>query len=215
MSDTTSILELPMEPANRGPPNNQGNISLVATEMTTSSMQQQQQPIQSTNAGAGPVTLDQTTISQIVSGLQQASSTGATLLPSRDIPRNTDNITRDPHVQPNYIPQPNPNMSDNKQQMDYIQSYEETEDVIRNYNKNRQNQDSLDDIYTEIQGPLLLAVLYFLFQLPIFKKFLFQYFPALFMKDGNYSIYGFLFTSVLFGLLFYLLNKVTLFFNTF
>ena len=209
MSDTTSILELPMEPANRGPPNNQGNISLVATEM--SAAPNVQQPLH--NNSASPVTLDQTTISQIVSGLQQASSTGATLLPSRDIPRNTDNITRDPHIQPNYIPQP-PNTGD-KSQVDYIQNYEETEDVIRNYNKNRQNQDSLDEIYTEIQGPLLLAVLYFLFQLPIFKKFLFQYFPVLFMKDGNYSIYGFLFTSLLFGLLFYLLNKLTLFFNTF
>lgn len=198
MSDTTSILELPTDPAG---PGNQNHISLVASEIPQQS-QQQQHPGQ-------PVTLDQTTISQIVSGLQQATTTGVTQLPSRDIPRTTEAITQDPQIQPNYIPPVQP------QHQDYIQKDLQMETMIENYNKQMQKTDSLDEIYSEIQTPLLLAVLYFLFQLPVFRKCLFQYFPILFSKDGNYNIQGFLFTSILFGILFYFILKLSHFFNTF
>ena len=60
------------------------------------------------------VALDENTISQIVSGLQRASVNGATLLPSRDIPNTTTNISNDAQVQPNYVPPAPP------QQNDYI-----------------------------------------------------------------------------------------------
>ena len=87
--------------------------------------------------------------------------------------------------------------------------------MINGYNKNTHYKDSLDEMYSEIQTPLLLSVLYFLFQLPFFRKNLLTYFPILFSTDGNFNINGFLFTSVLFGLLFYLLNKVTNHFGAF
>jgi hypothetical protein len=197
MSDTTSILELPTDPA--GPVNQ--NISLVASEINTA------QPANNSK----PLTLDQNTISQIVSGLQQASVTGVTQLPSRDIPRTTEAITQDPQVQPNYVPQD----TNNQQPKDYIQNDEDMETMIQKYNKQMQKNDTLDDIYSEIQNPLLLSVLYFIFQLPVFKKFLYQYFSVLFSKDGNYNINGYLFTSILFSLMFYFVTKITLFFNTF
>ena len=81
--------------------------------------------------------------------------------------------------------------------------------MINDYNKNAQDNNSLDDMYNEIQVPLLLAVMYFLFQLPFFRKILFGYFPVLFSSDGNMNINGFLFTSALFGLLYYMINKIT------
>jgi hypothetical protein len=74
---------------------------------------------------------------------------------------------------------------------------------------------SLDDMYNEIQTPLLIAVLYFLFQLPFFKKFLFKYLPFLFSSDGNYNLNGFLLTSIAFGILFHFLIKTTTYFGTF
>jgi hypothetical protein len=114
----------------------------------------------------------------------------------------TIGISNDPHVQPNYVPPPQENT-------DYIRNYEQTSDMINDYNKNTQDNNSLDDMYNEIQVPLLLAVMYFLFQLPFFRKLLFGYFPVLFSTDGNMNINGFLFTSALFGLLYYLLNKIT------
>jgi hypothetical protein len=121
----------------------------------------------------------------------------------------TTNLSTDPQVQPNYVPLPPQNS------VDYIKEYEETSDMIDNYNRNANRQNSLDDMYNEIQTPLLLAVLYFLFQLPFFRKFLYSYFPVLFSNDGNLNINGFGFTSILFGLIFYILNKVTNHFSAF
>jgi hypothetical protein len=199
MGDTTNIFDLPTDPAGGG--NISNNISINSSEIS------KQQP-QLNNNNASGISLDQTTISQIVNGLQQASISGATQLPSRDIPMNTTGHSNDAQVQPNYVPLA-------ERQMDYIKDYEQTNDMIDNYNKNVNRNNSLDDMYNEIQTPLLLAVLYFLFQLPFFKRFLFGYFPVLFSNDGNYNINGFLFTSTLFGLLFYLLNKITNHFGTF
>ena len=197
MSDSTNILDLPTDPAGGG--NVSNNISITANEI-------KQQAPQSN----GGISLDQTTISQIVNGLQQASITGVTQLPSRDIPMSTNGITTDPYVQPNYVPE-----IPQQQQQDYIKNYETNEDMINNYNRNSQNADSLDEMYSEIQTPLLLAVLYFLFQLPFFRKNLYTYFPILFSVDGNLNINGFLFTSILFGLIFYMLNKITSHFGKF
>ena len=193
MSDSTSIMDLPTDPAGSG-----NNISITASENTI------QQP-QNTSS----MSLDQSTINQIVSGLQQASANGATQLHSRDIPMNTMMLNTDPQIQPNYVPEIPKNHTD------YINNYEDSNDMINNYNKNILRGNSLDETYNEIQTPLLISVLYFLFQLPFFKKLLFSYFPVLFSKDGNLNIYGFVFNSILYGLIFYLLNKATNNYNTF
>lgn len=196
MSDSTSILDLPTDPVGGG--NISNNITMSATEGLAQKSSQ-------SNAG---LSLDQSTISQIVSGLQQATISGATQLPSRDIPMATTGHSNDPQIQPNYVPQP-------QSSIDYIKSYDQTSDMINDYNRDAQQQNSLDNMYNEIQTPLLLAVLYFLFQLPFFRKFLFSYFPILFSNDGNFNINGFVFSSILFGMLFYTLNKVTNHFGTF
>ena len=187
--NTTSINDLPTDPANGGSVG--GNVSLVTNE-TKQQMQN------------GQLTLDQSTISQIVNGLQQASLAGATSLPSRDIPLNTEQLTQDTQVQPNYIPAPT--------SRDYIA---ETDDDINNYYRNEKVQNSLDSIYDELQGPLLLAVLYFIFQLPIFKKSLYKYLPFLCNTDGNYNINGLLFTGSLFGFIYYSLSKTVKHFSRF
>lgn len=208
MSDSTNILDLPTDPVGGG--NISNNISLNASEnIVIQGHHQSQNQNQSLGDGAAQgLTLDQSTISQIVSGLQQATISGATQLPSRDIPMTTTGHSNDPQVQPNYVPPPPNNI-------DYIKNHEDTSDMIDDYNKKRKHSDSLDEMYNEIQTPLLLAVLYFLFQLPFFRKFLFRYLPVLFSNDGNLNINGFLFTSTLFGLLFYLLNKITNHFGSF
>ena len=197
MSEATSILDLPTDPVGGG--NISNNVSINAQEISM--------PQNNSNANAS-MSLDQTTIHQIVSGLQQASATGITQLPSRDIPMTTSSISNDPQIQPNYVPPPQNNI-------DYIKNYEQASDMINKYNANTKMNDRLDDIYEEIQMPLLISVLYFLFQLPFLKKILYSYLPVLFSKDGNFNINGFLFTSVLFGMLFHLLMKVTSYFGTF
>jgi hypothetical protein len=191
MNDTTSILDLPTDPVNGG--NISNNINLNASELNTTKE----------SNGSPTLSLDQTTINQIVNGLQQASATGVTQLPSRDIPMTTNNITQDPYIQPNYIPPPT------QKSQDYIKNYETNEDIINSYNRNQNRNNSLDEMYSEIQTPLLLALLYFLLQLPFFKKQLYTYFPILFNLDGNYNIYGYLFSSILFGMMFYMLTRVS------
>jgi hypothetical protein len=200
VNTTTSIMDLPTDPANGGNMNN--NISINASE------QLPQTNMQNNNTS---INLDQNTINQIVNGLQQASTTGATQLPSRDIPMTTSNLTHDVSIQPNFIPPLPQSQSKN----DYINNYQETNDIINDYNSNLERSNSLDDMYNEIQVPILLAVLYFLFQLPFFRKFLFSYFPILFSKDGNLNINGYIFMSLLFGILFYLLNKINTHFGKF
>ena len=196
-NNSTSINDLPTDPAGGGSIG--GNVSFSANEKISTT--------QPTNTNQPSMSLDQSTIAQIVNGLQQASSSGLTQLQSRDIPRTTETLTQDEQIQPNYIPQTSNH--------DYIKENEDNEDIINNYNKNTEHDNGLDQLYDEFQTPLLLAILYFLFQLPIFKKYLYHYIPALFSKDGNTNLYGFVFTSGLFGFIYYMLSKTMVNFNKF
>ena len=67
---------------------------------------------------------------------------------------------------------------------------------------------TIDEIYYEYQTPILLIILYFLFQLPFIRKFLFAYLPFLFNMDGNLNLNGNIFKSVLFGIIYYILLKI-------
>jgi hypothetical protein len=196
--NTTSINDLPTDPTAGGSVG--GSVVNEVNNGQMGQQQQQQQP-QKNNS---QLSLDQITISQIVNGLQQASLAGATTLPSRDIPQNTEQLTNDAQIQPNYVPPP--------QIRDYIN---ESDNDIDNYYKNEQQQHSLDAIYDELQAPLLLAVLYFLFQLPFFKKNVFRYLPFLCHSDGNYNFNGLVFTCALFGFIYYSLSKTVKRFSKF
>jgi len=223
-NSTTSIYDLPSDPAGGGI--QPGNISMsiqendqykqqtqqqtqqqqqtsIPTQLQTESQSQTQQVNQANN-----FSLDQSTINQIVNGLQKASVSGLTQLPSRDIPRTTETITNDPSVQPNYIPPINPS----QMQEDYIQKMQQmnqsTNEIIDEHNKKANFSNSLDNLYDEIQTSLLLAILFFIFQLPIFKKYLFMYLPFMFFNDGNYNLKGYLIISLLFVCIYYFCNKI-------
>jgi len=75
-------------------------------------------------------------------------------------------------------------------------------------NKKQNSLDSLDVFYNEFQLPLLVSILYFLFQLPIFRKIIKKTLPSLFNNDLNPNLYGYLFNSVLFASIFYILVKL-------
>jgi hypothetical protein len=201
--NTTSIHDLPTDPAGGGSIG--GNISLMANETNYKIPQGQQMPGQGQGQQGGQgMSLDQSTISQIVNGLQQASIAGATSLPSRDIPQSTQQLVNDPGIQANYVPPPPPSQSD----------YIKDEDTNYTYKEETING-SLDAVYDEIQAPLLLAVLYFIFQLPVMRKLIFKYIPFLCSNDGNYNFNGLVFTSGLFGFLYYSLTKTMSKFNKF
>ena len=68
--------------------------------------------------------------------------------------------------------------------------------------------ENIENIYKIIQVPLLVGVLYFAFQLPIFRKYMLKYIPSVFNIDGNYNISGLIFVSALFGFGYFGLTRV-------
>lgn len=169
----TNLNDLPSNPINGG------NIQIQMQDVGSQKFNQS-------------VSLDQASISQIVNGLQQASLSGATRLPSRDIPMTSNHLVSDNEAMPNYVPKD----TNNK----YIEDDYDIPIIQTNNNLNK--------IYSELQFPLLLGILYFIFQMPVFKNTLFQYFTFLFLPDGNYNINGLTFLSIMFALTYYVLANI-------
>lgn len=159
--------------------------------------QMQQGPMQQ-----GP--MQQGVMNELVNGLQRASATGMTNLPSRDIPMNTMSMMSDPQVKPNYVPEHPPK----EQFEDYINEHEKEVMSEDSYNRQINREDSMENIYKMIQIPLLVSILYFAFQLPIFRKYVLKYIPSVFNSDGNYNIKGLVLVSSLFGASYFGLTKV-------
>jgi hypothetical protein len=131
-------------------------------------------------------------------------------LPSRDIPIQTEQYNIDERVQPNYIP----NKEMNK---DYVRDHHDmTERNLREYEQTKYRENKLDSILEDLQMPIFVALLFFLFQLPfintlIFKKFSFL---SIYNDDGNFNFYGLLLKSMLFGNFYLFSNKVINFVST-
>ena len=203
MSNSTNINDLPVA---------KENIQMTINEPTQ--MQQQQPPplqqqSQQISETQQNVSLDPNTINQIVNELHQATLSGSTKLASRDIPIDTLPIQQDVETYPNFVPEVS------EERKNYIPNEDDLETIVKKQNVKMNHQNSIENMYNELQIPILLGVLYFLFQLPIFKKLLYQSFPSLFMNDGNLSINGYIFYSSLFSIVFYFLNRLVGIFDTF
>jgi hypothetical protein len=161
--------------------------------------------------------LSQEDINKIINGIQTASQNNLTTLPSRDIPMNVSSIHQDPSVNPNYIPssqsQGNMNMGNTNGQYNqhkYIDNIESKQSLDTAYvtMKNKQQQQvKNDELFDEIQTPLLIVLLFFLFQMPLFNKLLHQYIPSLFINDGNLGFSGYMFKALLFGIMYFSIIK--------
>lgn len=136
--------------------------------------------------------------SQLNSVLKEASDSGATVLPSRDIPSNTLSMQHDTNIKQNTIP---------KNNNDYIGDIITREQIIKENNKKQNYSDNADYFYELLQIPLLISIMYFIFQLPATRKNLLYFLPSLYYQDGNPNLYGYIFNSVIFGLLYLLIQK--------
>jgi hypothetical protein len=210
MTDTTSIDDLPGVPAtatqgsglvqNQKPeiPIQTYNPNIAGAQIPLQQQQQQQQQQQ----GPPPQTTvaSNMNVNEFVTGLQRATSSGLTALPIRDVPRNTESVVSDEQTVPNYIP---------RDPVDYIRDHHENTRSFMDHRVRSANQsESLDVIYDTLQVPILLAILYFTFQLPVMRKYLLLYLPSIFNKDGNHNLSGLLFVSVLFSCTYYGINFV-------
>ena len=138
---------------------------------------------------------------ELISQIQKAAANGTTALPSRDIPIDPVKVANDSQTQPNYIPPP-------QVQENYIKNYETPQQVIEENNKKTSAANLYDTLFYEMQLPIIIALLYFLFQLPAVKKHSKNMFPFLFKDDGNPNLNGVIFNSVMFASMVYVLLKV-------
>jgi hypothetical protein len=138
---------------------------------------------------------------ELISQIQKAAASGTTALPSRDIPIDPVKVFNDAQTQPNYIPP-------SKVQEDYIKNFETPQQVIEENNKKISAANFYDTLFYEMQLPIIIALLYFLFQLPAVKKHSKNMFPYLFKDDGNPNLYGYIFNSVMFASMVYVLLQV-------
>lgn len=142
---------------------------------------------------------DQQSYNEMISSLQKATLAGQTNLPDRNIPTNTTNLTTDENIQQEYIPPPPTEFN--------IDNNTTSQDIIDHNKKLEDNSSIIESYYQEFQQPILIAVLYFLFQLPIIQRYLFKIIPGLFKSDGNPNIWGYLINSLVFGFCFYFITK--------
>lgn len=142
------------------------------------------------------------------STMQAAVPTIHQQLPSRDIPRDQTHLIQDPGVQPNYIP---PIPENVKKTAEYMKQYDEVNDrKMREHDTEKIKQSRMDTFYEEGQIPILVAVLFFIFHMPVVTSYLYKNlsFLKLHDLDGHFNMYGLLWQSAMFGCLFYGVTKV-------
>jgi len=213
---SSSISDLPVDPLGNNNLNGNINMSIISNQnLNQNSNQNPNQnqinnQIQNNNPNmmnSQNNNIDQLTINQIVNGIQSASLNGATSLPSRDIPMMENIINNDSYKNTDYIPE--------SSRKNYINENNNETQIINNYNSNQQQKQKIDYYYEEFQYPLLISLLYFMFQLPIIKKIITKHITFLINNDGNYNLNGLVFMSILFGFIYYIINKIMEKFNKF
>lgn len=150
----------------------------------------------------GQQQLSQEEASALVNGIQQASQSGALSLPSRDIPMVSSQVNMDQEARVNYVPAPP------QGQPDYIGNTQTADEIIAHSNKIKSREDTMDSIYEELQTPLLIGIMFFVFMIPSVWGFMFKSFPMLIRDDGNPTLGGYIYISGLFALFYYILNKL-------
>ena len=230
MGDTTSIDDLPTDPSS-GNMNN--NVVLQKMELSSGAGggpgiqgqgQVQGQVYNPSVAGLGGPTQPQmpstpNIMNEMISGLQRASASGMTNLPSRDIPMTTSNMMNDAQIKPNFIPNPQAQGYAQGQQINqygprpmpsnnYIEEHEQDMTSEEKYRKSQSENSNAENIYKLMQIPVIVGILYFAFQLPVTRKYVLKFIPSVFNSDGNYNISGLIFMSSLFAASFFGLSKV-------
>ena len=192
-STTTNISDLPVD-------NNTQNVKLTTQELTYNPNNVTAPPNSAapTSDIRPPEPVNNNTMNEIVASLQEAGKTGATQLPSRDIPMDPIAVAQDEQARTNYIPPAQP---------DYIGEYDNAQDILQQSHELQKKQDKLDYWYEQLQIPILISLMYFIFQLPAINTILFQYVPKIFNTDGNLNFGGLLGKSVTFGFVYYFLTK--------
>ena len=118
-------------------------------------------------------------------------------LPPKDIPLDTSGFC-DESAKPNYVPRYNT-------KEDYVQEQEERIRETRVSEETRKSVQHKLDIFAELQMPVLVAVLFLIFQIETINRLMARHlkFAGFFGEDGNLNLTGMLFKSATFGSIYY------------
>jgi hypothetical protein len=220
-SGITSINELPLlnnqnqnghiQMMNQQPQNivlNRNEVVSTNNNQMSTTSYTQLLPTTGGSTMSNPLTMENSQQSQappnyneLISQLQKAAAYGTTALPSRDIPMEPLKVANDVQSQPNYIPPP-------LFQEDYIKNSITPQNLVDTNIKQIKSGAYFDKLYGELQLPIIIALLFFLFQLPLVKQYNKKLLPFLFKSDGNPNLYGYIANSVLFASMIYVLLKL-------
>lgn len=203
-NNITSIDNLPNSNINNNNIVQQANIPQVLN-IPQQETQQPPNAIEHTNNNNQNINMND--YNEMISQLQNVNNNSISL-PTRDIPINPTQVSNDVQVDNNYIPPPANNIDTN-----YINNQETPDNLIVKEQQLNDYYTSLENIYNELQLPLVIMLIYFLFQLPFFKLNSFKFLPFFHTKDGNYNLKGNVFISILFGISFYSFQKILFILN--
>jgi len=197
MSDTTSIDDLPLSSQTPGNYGGGGAPLIYSPNVGGDPMMSH-----------GPTQIPGNVMNEVLQGVHRASANGMTMIPTRDIPMNPNSFTHDDQARPNYVPQKSVHFQDGGGSGDYIKEHTSMESIVR-ANARQSNQiDTIEAIYYDLQMPILIGVLYFIFQMPVFRAQLLHFLPSLFAEDGNFKIIGVTATSAMFAGTFFVITLI-------
>jgi hypothetical protein len=194
MCDTTNITQLPPSQTQL-PPQLVQNVVLNTQETT----QETRQDAIQDNAMQKPTMFSSDDQMNFIKNINNAAQQGGTQLPSRDIPRNVNEVVSDPKSRVDFV--------DSNTENDYIGNYDTEENIIKQQKIKDTNKSTFNKAYEEFQIPIIIGILFFLFQIPIFNNILIKFIPKLSDNSGNLKMQGIMFKSILFGFIFYMISK--------
>jgi hypothetical protein len=200
MSDTTRIDDLPLSsqtPGNYGGGGGGGGAPLIYSPNVGEPM-----------PSHGPTQIPGNVMNEVIQGVQRASANGMTMIPTRDIPMNPNSFTHDEQARPNYVPERSVHFQDGAGGHDYIKEHTSMESIVRANARQSNQLDTIEAIYYDLQMPILIGVLYFIFQMPVFRAQLLHFLPSLFGEDGNFKMMGLTATSAMFAGTFFVIMKI-------
>jgi hypothetical protein len=127
-------------------------------------------------------------------------------LPSRDIPQSLQNYNIDPEIKANYVPPPQPKIEDYLRNTEVI-----TNKRIKKHQEKQKRKNDMMDILSDFQFTVYISLLFLIFNLPIINILLLAIlgrFNVFFYPDGNINFYGIVIKSIIFGIIYYTLQKI-------
>jgi hypothetical protein len=135
---------------------------------------------------------------------QQGQGQNQYALPPRDMPMDPTQYTIDANVQPNYIP---PIPQEKVQTTnEFMRRYEEEKTKeLKSHQEKKKKKSKKDEIIEQSQVPIFVAVLFFLFNMPLVNSMIFKRlaFLQIYDTEGHMNTYGLFLKSASFGLIYY------------